>query len=72
MTFVRALERGQPPDWRSAFSAFVLSVQPLQRTAPQPHVFVSRREKAAPVAEQICLAGHRGEVSRVFRTLILG
>jgi hypothetical protein len=52
-TFVRALERGQPPDWRSAFSAFVLAVQPLQRAAAQPRVFVSHRQKDGPIAEQI-------------------
>jgi hypothetical protein len=52
-TFVRALQRGQPPDWRSAFSAFVLAVQPLQRAAAQPRVFVSHRQKDGPIAEQI-------------------
>ena len=53
VTFLNVLRQGEPPIWRAAFSAFVLSVQPLQRAAAQPRVFVSHRRNDGSIAEQI-------------------
>ena len=52
-SFLRSLGAGELPAWRAAFSTFVQTVQPLQRPATQPRVFVSHRQIDAAFAEQI-------------------